>query len=392
MASANESSRQRQLMRRAIREARRADGRTHPNPMVGCVVVRDDQVAATGFHSGPGRKHAEAAALDSLDRNADGCEVYVNLEPCCHQGRTPPCTDRLVEAGVDRVVIGVIDPDPRMSGEGVRQLREAGIEVVTGVLEQECRALNRAYFKYIEQGRPWVSVKYAMTMDGKIATATGDSAWVTGEAARRRVHELRDRYDAIMVGTGTLKSDNPRLTARIEDGEDPVRVILDTRLEAPLDSNVYQESDGGKEDDPPETIAVVSADRLTEPEVETRAETLRNRGLEILPVEENDRGLLAVDALLEELAERDLVRLFVEGGGRLIGSLFDAGAIDHVYAFVATKMVGGRDATGPNQGTGLEMMADAVELADREIERLGEDLLISGDLERGAAEPRSAEE
>jgi len=378
MASAQESSRHRKLMRRAIREARRGDGRTHPNPMVGCVVVRDGEVAATGYHRGTGHPHAEAVALDKLDGDPAGTEVYVNLEPCAHQGRTSPCTERLIEAGVDRVVVGVIDPDPRVRGEGIRQLRKAGIAVETGVLEEQCRALNRAYFKYIERGIPWVSVKYAMTADGKIATTTGDSAWVTGEAARRRVHRLRDRYDAIMVGTGTLTSDDPRLTSRIEGGRNPVRVILDPRLEASLESNVYRGGDGGE--GAVETLVAVSADRMTDPTVESRAETLRERGLEIVGVEETDEGLLAIESLLEALGDRELVRLLVEGGGRLIGSLFDAGAVDHVYAFVAPKLVGGAAATGPNEGDGLEEMTEARELVDPEIERVGEDLLISGDV------------
>ncbi len=379
MASQQESSRHREWMRRAIREAKRARGRTHPNPLVGCVIVRDGELVATGHHQGPGRAHAEVAALDQLDGEAEGSEVYVNLEPCRHHGRTSPCTDALIEAGVERVVVGVIDPDERMRGEGVRQLREAGIEVVVGVLEREARRVNEAYFKYIEQGVPWVSVKYAMTLDGKIATASGDSAWVTGEKARRRVHRLRDRYDAIMVGTGTLISDDPRLTCRVDGGEDPTRIVLDGGLAAPLDSNVYRERKSGGES-APETIVAAGADRLEEAEVAARAERLRERGIEILAIEQSDAGWLELQPLLEALAERGLVRLFVEGGGRLIGSLFDGGHIDYVYAFVAPKLLGGAAAPGPNRGAGLEEMRRARELTDPEVERLDSDLLIHGHL------------
>jgi diaminohydroxyphosphoribosylaminopyrimidine deaminase/5-amino-6-(5-phosphoribosylamino)uracil reductase len=368
-------------MRRAIREARRAEGRTHPNPLVGCVIVRDDEVVATGHHEGPGAAHAEVAALEQLDGSAEGCDVYVNLEPCRHHGRTSPCTDALIDADVERVFVAVIDPDERMEGRGVQQLREAGIEVVVGVLEEEARQLNEGYFKYVREGIPWVSVKYAMTLDGKIATASGDSSWVTGEEARRRVHEFRDRYDGIMVGTGTLVSDNPRLTCRIKEGEDPTRVILDAGLDAPLDLNVFRETTRSGEP-APDTLVVVGEDRLERSEVARRADTLRERGLEIIPVGETDQGFLDLGELLEELAAREIVRLFVEGGGRLIGSLFDGDKIDHVYAFVAPKLIGGADAPGPNRGSGRPTMKGAADLADPDIERLGSDLLISGRLEQ----------
>ncbi len=380
MASPQESTRHRERMRRAIQEARRAEGRTHPNPLVGCVITRDAEIVATGHHKGPGAAHAEVAALEQLDGPAEGCDVYVNLEPCRHHGRTSPCTDALIEAGVSRVFVAMIDPDERMQGEGVRQLREAGIEVVDGVLEEEARRLNEGYVKYVREGIPWVSVKYAMTLDGKIATTSGDSAWVTGEEARRRVHEFRDRYDGIMVGTGTLVSDNPRLTCRIEGGEDPTRVILDAGLEAPVDSKVYRETTESGEP-APETLVAVGEGKLERREVAQRAGTLRDRGLDILAVRETERGLLDVQDLLEELAARDIVRLFVEGGGRLIGSLFDRGDIDNVYAFVAPKLIGGADAPGPNRGSGRPTMKGAADLADPEIERLGRDLLVSGRLE-----------
>mgnify|MGYP006283283811 CR=1 FL=1 len=381
MAPDDSSNSHRELMRLAIEEAQRAKGSTHPNPMVGCVILRDGEIAATGYHAGPGRAHAEVDALEALDGSAEGCDVYVNLEPCCHHGRTAPCTDALLEAGVDRVFVGVIDPDPRVSGEGVRRLEERGVEVVEGVLEEESRRVNKAYFKYMTEGLPWVSAKFAMTLDGKIATRTGDAAWVTGERARRRVHELRDFYDGIMVGTGTLKSDNPRLTARIEGGRDPKRIVLDTRLAASLDSNVYL-GDVDDEESIPETFVAVGREAVDDPEIARRAETLRERGVEVLEIETDANGLLSLDPLLESVADSGIVRLFVEGGGRLIGSMFDAGHIDRVYAFVAPKLVGGGDAPGPNDGAGVAAMADAMELVEPTFERIGADFLISGDLRR----------
>jgi diaminohydroxyphosphoribosylaminopyrimidine deaminase/5-amino-6-(5-phosphoribosylamino)uracil reductase len=367
-------------MRQAIREALRADGETSPNPMVGCLIVRDGEVVATGFHAGPGEDHAEVDALQGMEGSAAGCDVYVNLEPCCHYGHTPPCTDALIEAGVRRVYIGHQDPDPRVSGEGIERLREAGIEVVVGLVEEEARHVNRGYIKYMTEGMPWVSVKYAMTLDGKIATATGDSRWVTGQEARRRVHQLRDRYDAIMVGTGTLKADNPRLTSRIDGGEDPVRVVLDARLEGSLDSHVY----AGRPEDP-ETVVMV-ARGLADPEADKRLEALAERGLDIVRVPVDEQGWLEPEAILRALGERGLVHLFVEGGGTLVGSLLDAGFIDRLYAFVAPKIVGGGRAPGPVQGRGLQVMERALQLKEPAIEQLGRDLLVSGDIDGAASQ------
>lgn len=382
MAS-GDSNRHEALMRRAIHEARRAEGRTSPNPMVGCVLARDGDILSTGYHRGPGRRHAEVAALDELSDEAEGSDVFVNLEPCCHRGRTDPCTDALIDAGVARVFVGVEDPDPRVSGDGIRQLRDAGIEVVVGLLEAEARRLNRAYFRYMNEGRPWVSAKYAMTLDGKIATREGSSAWITGEPARRRVHELRDLYDAIMVGTGTFRSDDPRLTSRIPEGDDPIRVVLDAQLEGALESNLYG---GGAE--APETVAVVAEAAATDSAGGGKIEVLRDRGVDILRVPTDDAGRLVLEELLSALAERDIVRLLVEGGGGVIGSLFDGGLIDRVYAFVAPKLVGGADAPTPNDGRGIDAMEEAVPLEDPTLEPLGSDWLVWGDLRRDASEAR----
>lgn len=384
MASDDASNRDEALMRRAIREARRAVGRVSPNPLVGCVVAEEGSILATGFHSGPGEPHAEIAALESLDGSAEGADIYVNLEPCCHHGRTPPCVDALLEAGVGRVVVAMRDPDPRVDGDGLRQLRRAGVDVEVGLLEEEARRLNRAYLRYMTEGRPWVTVKYAMTLDGKIATHTGESAWITGETARRRVHEFRDRSDAILVGTGTLKSDDPRLTCRIPEGRDPTRVVVDARLEGALDSNVYS---GG--DDAPETWVVVGAggEQLSTEKVQA----LERRGVELLEVETGEEGRIDLEQLLARLADRGIVRLFVEGGGRVVGSLFDRQCIDRVHAFVAPKLVGGARAPGPNDGRGIARMREAARVVDRETERLGEDVLISGFVDYEPDEGASAD-
>jgi len=373
MASGDETNRHEALMRRAMKEARRAEGDASPNPLVGCVIAEGGTVRSTGYHRGPGRAHAEISALESLEGPAGGLDVYVNLEPCCHYGRTPPCTDALLEGEVGRVFVAMEDPDPRVDGDGIRQLREGGIEVRLGLLEEEARRLNRGHVRRMEGDRPWVAVKYAMTLDGKIAARTGDSAWITGERSRRRVHELRDRYDAILVGTGTLRSDDPRLTSRIPGGRNPTRVVLDADLSGSLDSNVYQEDEGDAE-----TWVVVGVDTGRS---RRKEETIRSRGIELLEVETDRDGRIDLGRLLEELAERGVLRLFVEGGGTVVGSLFDGEWIDELFAFVAPKLVGGGSAPGPNEGRGLSEVRRAVTFSEREVEHLGGDLLVHGFLE-----------
>ena len=367
MVSESDVNRDESWMARAIDEARRAEGDTSPNPLVGCVITRGGELEATGYHRRPGDDHAEIDALDNLEGSPGGCELYVNLEPCSHYGRTPPCVEALIEAGVERVVVGCIAPHPRVDGDGVAALREAGIQVDVGVLEDEARRLNRPYIKYITRDVPWVSVKYAMSLDGNIATRTGDSAWISNEASRQRVHEMRDRCDAILVGTGTVRSDDPRLTARIEGGDDPLRVILDARLEGSLDETVYRPDGQGAD-----TLVVTSEDAPSE----ARA-TLHDRGVETIDVPTDSRGFLAWQPLLEALADREIVRLFVEGGGTVVGTLLDDEHIDCVHAFVAPKLIGGEDAPGPVRGLGAETMDEAVEAQNVELESIEGDVLVT---------------
>lgn len=361
-------------MARALEEARRAEGQTSPNPLVGCVLVDPaGEIRAVGHHAGPGLEHAERAALDATDADPAGWDVYVNLEPCCHHGRTPPCTEALIEAGVDRVWVGTRDPHPEVDGGGIAALREAGIDVEVGICEEACRRINRHYFTYVEEGRPWVSVKYAMSLDGKIATRTGDSRWITGASARRRVHELRDRYDAIMVGTGTLTSDDPRLTSRIEGGTDPLRVVLDARLDVPTDANIVERAGEGAR-----TVVVAGP----ETEGTERRSALADRGVDVWSVSVDEDGHLDLGEVLARLEDDDVVRLFVEGGGTLIGSLFRRQFVDRVYAFVAPKIVGGSEAPTPHDGVGVDSMEGISSLGSPEFEQLGEDLLIRGDVAR----------
>ncbi|TXD36872.1 bifunctional diaminohydroxyphosphoribosylaminopyrimidine deaminase/5-amino-6-(5-phosphoribosylamino)uracil reductase RibD [Lujinxingia vulgaris] len=359
-----------EYMAQAIELARRAEGRTRPNPMVGCVIVRDGEVIGRGYHVRAGEDHAEIAAIKDAGGDVEGAELFVNLEPCSHFNRTPPCSDAIIRHKIARVVVGTIDPNPKVSGRGVRRLRDAGIEVVEGVLDAESRALNAPFFKHITTGMPWTVAKWAMTLDGKIASSTGDSRWITDEPARERVHQLRDRLDAILIGSGTLLADNPRLTCRIEGGRDPVRFVLDTSLRSTPDLAIYNLDDS---DAPTMVLCADDADP-------TRAEALMARpNVEVIHVARDASGGLDLEHVLRTIASRDLLSVLVEGGATLHGALFDRGLVDYAYAFVAPKVVGG-GGPSPLGGRGFELMNDAVTLSAPALERLGDDLLLHGEV------------
>lgn len=362
------------MMARAIEEAARARGRTSPNPMVGAVLVRDDAIIATGFHPGAGEAHAEVRALEAAEVDPAGSTLYVNLEPCCHHGRTPPCTEAIIEAGIERVVVAMEDPDPRVSGEGIRRLREAGVQVEVGVMRDEAEELNRAHLTMMNRGRPYVMIKYAMTADGKIATRTGESKWITGESARRRVHEFRNEFDAILVGTGTLKADDPRLTCRIDGGRDPLRAALDADLSAPTTSRLY---DVDRSDAP--TVVYTARDAP-----DARRNELSERGIEVVVVERDQAGNLSIAEVLEDLKNRDVLSLMVEGGGGLAASLVEERYLDRIHAFIAPKIAGGREATTPVEGRGVASMADAQPLEPVEIDRFDDDCMLTFDVVEGS--------
>lgn len=361
-------------MRRALELAVRSEGRTHPNPMVGCVIVDGEgQVVAEGYHREAGLAHAEVEALKVLgaDVDASRCTLYVNLEPCSHFNRTPPCTEAIYKSGVGRVVVGTIDPNPKVSGSGLDFLRKAGVDVVSGVLEDECRALNRAFFTYITEGRPLVVAKYAMTLDGKIATSSGDSRWISNEESRRRVHELRGRTDAILVGSGTLRSDDPRLSCRIEGGRDPIRVLIDRTLESVGQSRAVRQNEH-------EVKVVVFASDEASPE--RRAELEAFESVVVHTAAFDSRGIVLAEMLGILADVHEITSLMVEGGGRLLGSFFDHGLIDRVYAFVAPTLVGGDAAPGPVLGAGVAQMDLARRLSNVQIERFGDNVLFIGDV------------
>ena len=343
--------------------ARRGTGKTSPNPAVGCVIVLDGVVVGEGWHRKAGTPHAEVHALRQAGERARGADVYVTLEPCSHFGKTPPCADALVEAGVGRVFVGMVDPNPKVSGRGIERLRSAGIEVVTGISEAECRRLNEPFVKHVTTGLPFVILKSAMTMDGKTATASGDSRWITNEKSRQYVHRLRSMVDAIMVGVGTVLADDPQLTARVPRGKDPVRVVVDSSLKiSPGARMLRQESPAST------VIATISEDRDRIAELESAgAEVLRCRAAQ---------GRVDLHDLLVRLGARGVQSILLEGGSGLAGEALRAGLIDKVVLFYAPKFLGGADGLGLFGGASAERMDGCRQLKDVSVLRFGNDVMI----------------
>lgn len=358
-------------MQRAIALAKRGMGHTSPNPMVGCVVVKDGKIVTEGYHEKYGGYHAERNALSRCETDLTGADLYVTLEPCCHHGKTPPCTDIILERGIGRVLIGAMDPNPKVAGKGAQILRDHGVTVETGILEKECLELNEIFFHYISTGMPYVAMKYAMTMDGKIATGTGDSKWVTGEMARHHVHKLRKRYSAIMVGIGTVLMDDPMLNCRISEGVDPVRVICDSSLRIPIESQIVQTAK-----EIPTIVTYTVGD-------ETKRKALETTGVELLAVKGNGRDAFFAE-VLKRLGERGIDSVLIEGGGTLHGTVLKSGMADRVYCYMAPKLVGGKDARSPVEGDGISYMREALQITDTEIIMLGEDLCVTGCVQKEA--------
>ncbi len=348
--------------------ARRGLGKTNPNPMVGAVVVKDAEVVGTGYHRKAGSEHAEIAALREAGEKAKGATLYVNLEPCVHQGRTPPCVDAIIEAGLRKVVIATIDDNPLVSGRGIRRLQEAGIKIKVGVLEEKARRLNEVFFKYITSRIPFVVVKVAMTMDGKIATADGKSRWISGEKSRQLVHRLRSMSDGVMVGINTVLNDDPRLTVRLdgEKGASPLRVIVDSRCRLPADSNLARSAEH------PKTLLAT-----TELAPADKLEVLKDCGVEVLMLPSKN-GRVDLRSLMLALGEREISILLVEGGGTLNYSLLEENLVDKVYFFVAPLIFGGEKAFTPFEGMGVGEPGEGWVVENVELKQLEGDLLIIG--------------
>lgn len=363
----------------ALRLAERGRGRTHPNPMVGALVVRDGVVVGEGYHAAAGLPHAEVVALQRAGERARGADLFVTLEPCCHEGKTPPCTDAIIKAGIKRVVVAMQDPFPAVAGRGIRTLREAGIAVEVGLCEQEARRLNKHFLIYVLLQRPFVTWKYAMTLDGRIATSTGDARWITGTLARQKVHELRNEVQAIITGVGTVLADDPQLTVRLPEEHparargirNPLRIVLDSKARTPVTARMLDEQG--------ETWIVVS-DQADE----RRCEALREAGAHVIrmPTEEDPLpgSRIHIPSVLELLAAKQIVHVLLECGQQLAGSFFTEQFIDEVLCFQAPMLIGGQAAPGPLGGRGVARIADARRLHHVHIETFGDDLLVRGDL------------
>lgn len=354
---------ERQYMERAIRIARKGEGRTGPNPMVGAVIVKNNRIIGEGYHKECGGLHAERNAFASLTEPAEGAEIYVTLEPCCHYGRTAPCTQAIIENKIARVIIGSRDPNPLVAGKGVQQLREAGIEVVQDFMKKECDSLNPIFFHYITTKMPYVVMKYAMTADGKIATKTGASKWITGETARKRVQKMRAQYMGIMAGIGTVIEDDPLLTVRDKELRSPVRIICDSGLRISPDSKICRTAA-----EYPTIVACAVAE-------EGKKKILQNMGIEVVELPD-ESGRVDLTKLMKHLGERQIDSVLVEGGGNLNDSVLEAGLAQKINVFVAPKIFGGQNVRTPVEGNGICIPDEAVKLKLESVEKIDEDLLL----------------
>ncbi len=358
---------QEEYMRMAIALARKGTGAVNPNPLVGAVIVKDGRIIGKGYHARYGELHAERAAFADLSESAEGAEMYVTLEPCCHYGKQPPCVEAIVEHGIARVYVGSDDPNEKVAGKGIRYLREHGIAVETHMLKAECDALNPVFFHYITTGTPYVVLKYAMTMDGKIAAYTGESKWISNEASRRCVQELRNQYTGIMVGIGTVLADNPSLTCRIPGGRNPVRIVCDSKLRIPFESCLVQTAG--------EIPTIVACDKERISDLEYKVKQLEAYGVSVLAAEKTESGL-DMHALMRMLGERQIDGILLEGGGTLNYSAIMAGIVQEVDVFVAPKILGGVNALTPVEGQGVEKPDMGKLFALKSVERIEDDILI----------------
>ena len=357
------------FMQRALDLARRAKGRTSPNPLVGAVIVKNGKVIGEGYHQKAGTPHAEVHALNAAGEDAKGATLYTTLEPCCHWGRTPPCTEALIRAGIAQVYVAEVDPNPSVASKGVQQLQNAGINVHVGVRRQEASDLNEVHRKYIQTGRPFVILKTAMSLDGKIATVSGESQWITSEASRQRGHEVRDAVDAILVGRRTVARDNPALTTRLQnrEGQDAIRIVLDSHGRTRPDARIFNpESEAG-------VIMAVTPEAPSE-----NVDALEKAGAEVITVPDA-HSKVCFKSLMEILGKREITSILIEGGSQINASALAAGIVDKVMCFIAPKLIGGQNAPGPIGGVGIHSLTEAANLRRMSVTPIPEhDILIEG--------------
>jgi len=352
-------------MRLAIELAQKGRGAVNPNPLVGAVIVKNDRIIGQGYHARYGDLHAERAAFASLKESAEGAEMYVTLEPCCHYGKQPPCVEAIVENKIAKVYVGSDDPNMQVAGKGIKYLLDHGVKVETQVLKDECDDLNNVFFHYITNQTPYVVMKYAMTLDGKIATYKGESKWITGECARNNVQETRNELMGIMVGIGTVLKDDPMLTCRLPGGRNPIRIICDTKLQIPLESNIVKSAKN--------IVTIVATSELINNE--KKIGQLNDRGIEVLRVNE-ENGHISLIHLMKELGKRKIDGILLEGGGTINYSAVSAGIVNEIHAYIAPKIFGGKDALTAVEGRGIETPDMAQLYMLRSITKIEDDILL----------------
>lgn len=361
-----------EYMLRAIQLAKKGEGWTNPNPMVGAVIVKDGRIIGEGYHKKCGELHAERNAIASLTESAEGATIYVTLEPCCHYGKTPPCTEAIIEQKIKKVVIGSRDPNPKVAGKGAQILRESGITVVQDFMREECDRLNPVFFHYITTKTPYVVMKYAMTLDGKIATKTGASKWITGETARQEVQHMRHRYMGIMAGIGTVLADDPMLNVRVEGWKSPVRIVCDSSLRIPLDSQIVRSAKEYR------TIVAYAGreenEEITE-KITKKIEQLHAKGVDTVCCPD-EKGQIDLKKLMTYLGNEGIDSILLEGGGTLNDSALQAGIVKEVHCFIAPKLFGGKNSKTPVEGLGIGLPSEALKLKCTDICRIGEDIRI----------------
>lgn len=361
-----------EYMLRAIQLAKKGEGWTNPNPMVGAVIVKDGRIIGEGYHKKCGELHAERNAIASLTESAEGATIYVTLEPCCHYGKTPPCTEAIIEQKIKKVVIGSRDPNPKVAGKGAQILRESGITVVQDFMREECDRLNPVFFHYITTKTPYVVMKYAMTLDGKIATKTGASKWITGETARQEVQHMRHRYMGIMAGIGTVLADDPMLNVRVEGWKSPVRILCDSSLRIPLDSQIVRSAKEYR------TIVAYAGreenEEITE-KITKKIKQLHAKGVDTICCPD-EKGQIDLKKLMTYLGNEGIDSILLEGGGTLNDSALRAGIVKEVHCFIAPKLFGGKNSKTPVEGIGIGLPSEALKLKCTDICRIGEDIRI----------------
>lgn len=357
-------------IKRALELAEKGAGKVNPNPLVGAVLVKNNKIIGEGYHKSYGSAHAEVNAISNAAESTEGATIYVTLEPCCHYGKTPPCVNAIIKNKIKRVVVGALDQNPLVAGKGIKILRDHGIEVTTGILEAECKKINEIFMKFINTKKPFVIMKSAMSLDGKTAAFTGDSKWITSEESRLQVHKLRNRVSAIMVGIGTVLTDNPMLTCRIPGGSNPKRIIVDSKMRIPLEAKALNQEDNA--------LTIVAA---TEKAPKEKLQQLTAKGIQVLILPEyKDKVDLA--ALIIKLGELNIDSILLEGGSTLNYSALEQGIVDKVQFYIAPKIIGGENAKTPVGGAGASKLIDCFKLNDLDVKKIGEDILIEGYLKK----------